>query len=125
MVDLSFRSLPIIITATDFTTVKNDLFPKIAAVFTKTSSLGIKVRGLEAFAVLCGGSTTAEAPGDDGLTGVLGDQNSKKSSKTSVLDRFTVQEKVIPLLKAIKTKEPAVMVRTQTRHKNIWHRRCC
>ena len=108
MVDASFRSLPIIITATDFTTVKNDIFPKIAAVFTKTSSLGIKVRGLEAFTVLCGGTATAKGPDDGGLTGVATENKSTKA--TSVLDKFTIQEKVIPLLKAIKTKEPAVMV---------------
>lgn len=112
MVDASFRSLPIIITALDFTTVKNELFPKIAAVFTKTSSLGIKVRGLEAFTVLCGGSNEGDASADDDLSGITGDQSglSKKTSKTSVLDKFTIQEKVVPLLKAIKTKEPAVMV---------------
>ena len=35
-----------------------------------------------------------------------------KSNKTSsaILDKYTVQEKVVPLLKAIRTKEPAVMM---------------
>jgi SCY1-like protein 2 len=112
MVDASLRSLPIIITATDFTTVKNELFPRIAAVFTKTSSLGIKVRGLEAFTVLCGGSP-AKGPDDDGLTGAATEKKTTKT--TSVLDRFTIQEKVIPLLRAIKTKEPAVMVSSEPR----------
>jgi SCY1-like protein 2 len=33
-----------------------------------------------------------------------------KSSNVSILDKYTIQEKVIPLLRGIKTKEPAVMV---------------
>jgi SCY1-like protein 2 len=81
----------------DFSTVKNDLFPIIAHVFSKTSSLAIKVRGLEAFVILCGGMPTGARP-------------DLKISSTSILDKYTVQEKIVPLLKAIKTKEPAVMM---------------
>jgi SCY1-like protein 2 len=33
-----------------------------------------------------------------------------KNSNVSILDKYTIQEKVVPLLRAIKTKEPAVMV---------------
>ena len=110
MVDASFRSLPTVLPALDFSTVKNELFPRVAAVFTKTSSLGIKIRGLEAFNILCGGSAGGNAA-DDGLDGMMGEAPGKKSSNTVVLDKYTMQEKVVPLLKAIKTKEPAVMVR--------------
>jgi SCY1-like protein 2 len=52
IVDAALRSLPIILPVLDFSTIKNDLFPVISSVFTKTSSLAIKVRGLEAFVIL-------------------------------------------------------------------------
>ena len=80
----------------------------MASVFSKTSSLGIKVRGLEAFVVLCGGSNDNEQSDADDFTGVT---NSAPPTRTSaILDKYTVQEKIVPLLKAIKTKEPAVMM---------------
>lgn len=83
----------------------------IAALFSKTSSLGIKVRGLEAFAILCGGPGEDKAVAGDGLDGMLGmDRSRAKSTGSAVLDKYTIQEKVVPLLKAIKTKEPAVMM---------------
>lgn len=85
------------ISVLDFSTVKNDLFPIVAAVFSKTGSLGIKVRALEAFVILCGGKPS-------------GTTREIKTPSTSILDKYTVQEKVVPLLKAIKTKEPAVMM---------------
>ncbi|KAI9677057.1 MAG: hypothetical protein M1817_006896 [Caeruleum heppii] len=113
LVDKSLRSLPLILPVLDFPTLKNDLFPVVASVFTKTNSLGIKVRGLEAFVILCGGSTEpeSEALGDD-LNGVVSNGNTdhKKVSGNAVLDKYTMQEKVVPLLSAIKTKEPAVMM---------------
>ena len=98
LVDKALNSLSRILPILDFSTVKNELFPVIATVFGKTSSMTIKVRGLQALALLCGGNF---------------DQNSVSETKTtssSVLDKYTVQEKVVPLLKAIKTKEPAVMM---------------
>jgi SCY1-like protein 2 len=90
----------------DFSTIKNELFPVIAAVFSKTSSLGIKVRGLEAFVILCGGSS--DPASNDGLDGVM-NTNAKKNS-SSALDKYTMQEKIVPLIRAIKTKEPAVAI---------------
>ncbi len=90
----------------DFSTIKNELFPVIASIFTKTSSLGIKVRGLEAFVILCGGSNDP-AGSNDGLDGILDSSASKKNSSTA-LDKYTMQEKIVPLIRAIKTKEPAV-----------------
>lgn len=106
IVDAALRSLPTILPVLDFSTIKNELFPVIASVFTKTSSLGIKVRGLEAFVVLCGGSNDAAAS-NDGLNGIMNETASKKSSSTA-LDKYTMQEKIVPLIKGIKTKEPAV-----------------
>lgn len=91
----------------DFSTIKNELFPIIASVFSKTSSLGIKVRGLEAFVILCGGSDSSAS--NDGLDGVMNSNANKKSSSTA-LDKYTMQEKIVPLIRAIKTKEPAVAI---------------
>jgi SCY1-like protein 2 len=88
----------------DFSTIKNELFPVVAAIFSKTNSLAIKVRGLQAFVILCGGSSDSS---DDGLNGLA--QNKKTSSSTA-LDKYTMQEKIMPLIKGIKTKEPAVMI---------------
>ncbi|KAL2063130.1 hypothetical protein VTL71DRAFT_6202 [Oculimacula yallundae] len=106
IVDAALRCLPIVLPVLDFSTIKNELFPVIASVFTKTSSLGIKVRGLEAFVILCGGSNDP-ASSNDGLDGINNSSATKKSSSTA-LDKYTMQEKIVPLIKGIKTKEPAV-----------------
>lgn len=107
IVDSALRRLPVILPVLDFSTIKNELFPVIATVFSKTSSLGIKVRGLEAFVTLCGGSE--DGSNNDGLDGLSGASVQKKST-SSALDKYTMQEKILPLIKAIKTKEPAVML---------------
>jgi SCY1-like protein 2 len=109
-VDLALRTLPVILSTLDFPTIKNDVFPVIATVFSKTNSLGIKIRGLEALQTLCGGFPGHEE-NSDGLDGFSGEP-AKKKQNSVILDKYTIQEKVIPLLKAIKTKEPAVMVST-------------
>lgn len=108
LVDAALRGLPKILPILDFSTIKNELFPVIAAVFSKTNSLAIKVRGCRAFVVLCGGSNQSSA-GDDGLDGFAPDKK-RKTSSSSALDKYTMQEKIVPLIKAIKTKEPAVMM---------------
>lgn len=105
LVDAALRGLPSILPVLDFSTIKNELFPVVAAVFSKTSSLQIKIRGLRAFVILCGG--TPEAAPDDGLDGL---RSTKKTSSSSALDKYTMQEKIVPLVRAIKTKEPAVMM---------------
>ncbi|EQL01093.1 protein kinase domain-containing protein ppk32 [Ophiocordyceps sinensis CO18] len=105
IVDAALKTLPAVLPVLDFTTIKNELFPVVSMVFSKTNSLAIKVRGLQAFVVLCGGST--EAAVDDGLDGLATD---KKTSSSSALDKYTMQEKIVPLVKAIRTKEPAVMI---------------
>lgn len=107
IVDAALRSLPVVLPALDFSTIKNELFPIVAAVFSKTTSLAIKVRGLQSFVVLCGGSNDSSA-GDDGLSGLA--QEKKKASSSTALDKYTMQEKIVPLIKVIKTKEPAVMM---------------
>ncbi|KAI9894220.1 MAG: hypothetical protein M1814_004074 [Vezdaea aestivalis] len=111
LVDASLRSLPTILPVIDFSTLKNELFPVIATVFSKTSSLGIKVRGLEAFLTLCGGQTSSMDQGTDDLNGIISNKNpSTRPNTNAALDKYTIQEKVMPLMKAIKTKEPAVMI---------------
>src|SRR3569833_1348311 len=106
VVDAALRSIPVVLPVLDFSTIKNELFPVIAAIFSKTNSLAIKVRGLQAFVILCGGSD--DGPGDDGLDGF--GQKNKKTSSSTALDKYTMLEKIVPLVKAIKTKEPAVMM---------------
>lgn len=108
LVDVAMRGLPAILPILDFSTIKNELFPVIATVFSKTNSLAIKVRGLQAFVILCGGSSHPENQ-SDGLDG-FGVEKKKKTSSSSALDKYTMQEKIVPLIRAIKTKEPAVMI---------------
>lgn len=110
LVDASLGTLTVILSVLDFSTIKNEVFPVIAAVFTKTSSLGIKIRGLEALQVLCGGAPGQDGPTGDGLDGLDQSDKNKKKPQSAILDKYTIQEKVVPLLKGIKTKEPAVMV---------------
>ncbi|KAL2755931.1 hypothetical protein ACRALDRAFT_1076654 [Sodiomyces alcalophilus JCM 7366] len=106
VVDAALRGLPSVLPVLDFSTIKNELFPVIATVFSRTSSLAIKVRGCQAFVVLCGGSNDALSGGVDDL----GLPRKKPSSSSSAVDKYTMQEKIVPLIKAIKTKEPAVMM---------------
>jgi len=101
--------LPAVLPALDYSTIKNELFPVIAGVFAHTNSLGIKIRGLEAFYTLCGGTAENDSI-SDGLDGVTISQDSSKFSSSQVLDKYTIQEKVVPLMKGIKTKEPGVMM---------------
>jgi SCY1-like protein 2 len=108
LADAALQTLPAILPLLDFSTVKNDLFPVVASVFTKTNSLSIKIRGLEALSVLCGSSSKETLRSRDDLSGKLDDTPKDKS--VSSLDKFTMQEKIVPLLKGIKTKEPAVMM---------------
>lgn len=110
IVDKSLGCLPTILAILDFSTIKHELFPTVASVFSKTSSLGIKVRGLEAFVILCGGSSDSDYDATDGLDGAIITSRPSKPSNSAVLDKYTVQEKIVPLLKAMKTKEPAVMM---------------
>jgi SCY1-like protein 2 len=111
LVDVALTSLPSILPVLDFSTIKNELFPAIANVFAKTSSLSIKIRGLEAFYTLCGGKSNADSGNDDDLNGIgVPDKKPTSTSSSFVLDKYTVQEKVVPMLKGIKTREPGVMM---------------
>ncbi|KAK3672297.1 Protein kinase domain-containing protein ppk32 [Recurvomyces mirabilis] len=105
LVDAALSMLGTVLPVLDFSTIKHEVFPVIAAGFARTSSLAIKVRGLEAFGVLCGGGVGAGAlgEGDD-------DWGGDDLDGIAILDKFTIQEKIVPLLKGIKTKEPGVMM---------------
>lgn len=105
IIDLVLRRLPVILEKLDYATSTNELFPVVAAVFKKTSSMGIKIRGLEALRIFCGTGPDSDVPGSS--------DRFHLGNKGLILDKYTVQEKVTPLLKAIKTKEPAVMASTK------------
>lgn len=107
VVDASIKCLPVVLPVLDFSTVKNEVFPPIASTFSRTSSLAIKVRSLEAFSVLCGASGDDSDGIADDLSGAV---QTNKFAKSSILDKYTIQEKLVPALKAIKTKEPSVMM---------------
>ncbi|KAJ5495649.1 hypothetical protein N7539_000765 [Penicillium diatomitis] len=107
LVDASLKCLHVMLPVLDFSTVKNEVFPPIATTFSRTSSLAIKVRGLEAFSILCGAAPTESNDLEDDLNGTV---QTKPSAKPSILDKYTIQEKLVPSLKAIKTKEPSVMM---------------
>lgn len=110
LVDAALSTISVVLPSLDFSTIKNELFPVIAQVFAKTSSLNIKVRGLEAFNILCGG-TAGEVANEDDINGIgVPDKKRPTASSSVILDKYTVQEKVIPLIKGIKTKEPGVMM---------------
>ncbi|EME49850.1 hypothetical protein DOTSEDRAFT_68593 [Dothistroma septosporum NZE10] len=110
LVDAALNTLPFALPVLDFSTAKNQLFPVIANVFAKTSSLAIKIRGLEAFYTLCGGTANADDTNDD-LHGIgIADKKQSNAANSVILDKYTVQEKVVPLMKGIKTKEPGVMM---------------
>lgn len=108
LADKALRCLSTIIRVLDFSSIKNELFPVVAAVFSRTSSLAIKTRGLEAFVILCGGGHENETIED-----------SASGAKSAILDKYTVQEKIVPLMRAIKTKEPAVMMASLAVFKQI------
>ena len=110
LADATLKKLPTILPVLDFSTVKHDLFPCVATVFSRTSSLGIKVSGLEALYVLCGGSKSEKSAPVDDLSGIVHEEKRSTASTTTALDKYTVQEKIVPLIRAIKTKEPPVMM---------------
>ncbi|KAI9486147.1 MAG: hypothetical protein EXX96DRAFT_592949 [Benjaminiella poitrasii] len=79
----ALRIIPSLAESLDYTAVKSSLFPRVQTVFVQTTILSVKVSTLICFHAMI-----------------------------KVLDKFTVQEKLVPLLKNIKTKEPAVMLAT-------------
>ncbi|GAA5985753.1 hypothetical protein JCM10908_007097 [Rhodotorula pacifica] len=90
VLEKALRIVPKLCESLDYTTVKQTLFPKITTVFTKTTLLSVKVNTLICFHAMI-----------------------------SVLDKFTLTEKLVPLLARIKTKEPSVMIATLAVHEEM------
>ncbi|AOW05142.1 uncharacterized protein YALI1_E10811g [Yarrowia lipolytica] len=66
----------------DFPIIKNKIFPKIGEVFTKTTSLGVKIAAI----------------------------NALKELVVSGLDKHSVTDKLLGMLKAVKSRDPRVMM---------------
>lgn len=95
MVDAALRTLPIVLPILDFSTIKNELFPVIASIFAKTSSMGIKIRGLEAFRTLCGGGDEPDSYDGDGLTGMV--ETPKAKTNVSILEYVCFSKEILQL----------------------------
>ncbi|KAK4053288.1 Protein kinase domain-containing protein ppk32 [Microbotryomycetes sp. JL221] len=87
VLEKALKVVPQLSETLDYTTVKTILFPKVATVFSKTTLLSVKVNTLICF-----------------------------HSMIKTLDKYTLTEKLVPLLSKIKTKEPAVMIATLAVH---------
>ncbi|KAF9387471.1 hypothetical protein BGX21_000540 [Mortierella sp. AD011] len=79
----ALKTVPGIMETLDYTTVKASLFPRIATLFAQTTTLSVKVNTLLCFLTIM-----------------------------KVLDKFTITEKLIPLLRNIKTREVNVTMAT-------------
>ncbi|KAF9428360.1 hypothetical protein BGZ94_002662 [Podila epigama] len=79
----ALKTIPAITEMLDYTTVKASLFPRIATLFAQTTTLSVKVNTLLCFLTLM-----------------------------KTLDKFTITEKLIPLLRNIKTREVNVTMAT-------------
>lgn len=86
----SLKVIPGLCESLEYTHVKQVLFPKVTMVFSKTTLLSVKVNTLICF-----------------------------HSMVKILDKFTLTEKLVPLLARIKTKEPAVMIATLAVHEEM------
>ncbi|KAF8930196.1 hypothetical protein BGZ58_008388 [Dissophora ornata] len=79
----ALKVVPTITEALDYTTVKASLFPRISTLFSQTTTLSVKVNTLLCFLTIM-----------------------------KILDKFTITEKLIPLLRNIKTREINVTMAT-------------
>lgn len=83
----ALRTVPRLAEILEYAHVKEVLFPKLASLFAKTKVLSVKVNCLICFHAM-----------------------------VSILDKYTLTEKLVPILARIKTKEPSVMVATLAVH---------
>ncbi|KAJ1601611.1 hypothetical protein NDA14_004554 [Ustilago hordei] len=83
----ALRTVPRLAEILEYAHVKEVLFPKLASLFAKTKVLSVKVNCLICFHAM-----------------------------VSILDKYTLTEKLVPILARIKTKEPSVMVVTLAVH---------
>ena len=83
----ALRTVPRLAEILEYAHVKEVLFPKLASLFAKTKVLSVKVNCLICFHAM-----------------------------VAILDKYTLTEKLVPILARIKTKEPSVMVATLAVH---------
>ncbi|RKP36624.1 kinase-like domain-containing protein [Dimargaris cristalligena] len=81
VIDKALLIIPQLSEALDYTIVKNALFPKVQTVYSKATVLSVKVNALKCF-----------------------------HSMLKILDKFTMTEKLVPMLKRTKTREPGVIL---------------
>ncbi|CAO1632953.1 unnamed protein product [Sympodiomycopsis kandeliae] len=86
----ALQQVPRLCEVLEYSHVKEVLFPKIAVVFSKTKILSVKVNTLISF-----------------------------HHMIPILDKFTLTEKLVPLLARIKTREPSVMIATLAVHEGL------
>lgn len=86
----ALRTVPRLAEILEYAHVKEVLFPKLASLFAKTKVLSVKVNCLICFHAM-----------------------------VSILDKYTLTEKLVPILARIKTKEPSVMVATLAVHESM------
>lgn len=86
----ALRTVPRLAEILEYAHVKEVLFPKLASLFAKTKVLSVKVNCLICFHAMVG-----------------------------ILDKYTLTEKLVPILARIKTKEPSVMVATLAVHESM------
>lgn len=78
----SLENIDFFLQSIDFPTIKNNIFPKICSIFAKTTSLTVKVQTIYSF------NTLIERKG---------------------IDKFTINETLLPLLKSMKTRELKIL----------------
>ncbi|KAJ1971826.1 Protein kinase domain-containing protein ppk32 [Dimargaris xerosporica] len=81
LIDKALQVIPQLSEVMDYTLVKSTLFPKVQSVYAKATILSVKVNCLKCF-----------------------------HSMLKILDKFTMTEKLIPMLKRTKTREPGVIL---------------
>ncbi|KAJ1650626.1 Protein kinase domain-containing protein ppk32 [Dispira simplex] len=81
VVDKALQTIPRLSEVLDYTLVKSTLFPKIQTVYAKATVLSVKINALKCFHAML-----------------------------KILDKFTMIEKLIPMLKRTKTREPGVLL---------------
>ncbi|GAC96470.1 likely protein kinase [Pseudozyma hubeiensis SY62] len=86
----ALRTVPRLASILEYAHVKEVLFPKLASLFAKTKVLSVKVNCLICFHAM-----------------------------VSILDKYTLTEKLVPILARIKTKEPSVMIATLAVHESM------
>jgi SCY1-like protein 2 len=81
----SLELTPLLLETLDFPFLKNTIFPKISNLFTKTTSLNIKLQTILSIQSLV-------------------------MHKTKGLDKFIIKDSIIPLLRSMKARDPKVLI---------------